>query len=258
MSSEELKTSPQKKPPELSFFTVMISRGLGKVRSFNISFRFLIWSSIVFSLYLIFSVVAINLYFGELRSNKAQSDIVQQLQHEMEETKRALYQAKQRLKLLDEYVYAKSHGPEGVNQLPEKPVVQKKIVENSAMEKYAEPVITIKGLTTKRSNGKLSVKFRLAKAKPGGNQVTGYLFMIAAKSESDLHQIWTHPKVAIKDGVPVSYKHGQLFKVRNYKIIRGKFFFDPRTDTPSLLRIMAYDTSGKLILNKAFTIEEAP
>jgi len=45
--------------------------------------------------------------------------------------------------------------------------------------------------------------------------------------------------------------------VRNYRIIRGKYFLDSETETPSFLKILVYDESGKLILKKEFPIEEA-
>ena len=257
----------EKKRSSDSFFSVMIARGSGKVRSFNISSRLLFWATIVFVLYLVFSAVAISRYFGELRSNTVQLDLLQQLQNEIEDTKKTLYRARQRLKFLEDYIgnsegkeekQVATPGSEIISPVPTNPLIQEETLKRSDEAVPAEPVVDIKNLTTKRSGGRLSVKFRLIKIKPDRNQIKGYIFMIAANNESDPPQLWTYPRAALKNGEPVNYKHGEFFKVRNYRIIRGKYFLDSETETPSFLKILVYDESGKLILKKEVSIEKAP
>jgi len=266
MSSPQAKPQKERKRSSDSFFSVMISRGLGKVRSFNISSRLLFWATVVFVLYLVFSAVAISRYFGELRSNTVQLDLLQQLQNEIEDTKKTLYRARQRLKFLEDYIgnsegkeekQIESPGSEIINPVPANPLIQEETLEMPDEADPAESVVDIKNLTTKRRGERLSVKFRLIKIKPDRDQIKGYIFMIAANGESDPPQLWTHPKAALKNGEPINYKRGQFFKVRNYRIIRGKYFLDSETETPSFLKILAYDESGKLILKKEFSIEEA-
>jgi len=256
----------KKRVSDSSFFTVMISRGLGKVRGFNISSSLVFWSALVLLLYLVFSTVAISRYFGELKSDTAQSDLLQQLQNEIEGTKKTLYQARQRLKFLEDYIVnsqkkqkkqVESPGPEIISPGPANPVIQGKTLGRPDEAVPATSVVDIKNLKTERRGGRLSVKFRLIKIRPERNQIKGYLFMIAANSESAPMQLWTYPKAALENGEPINYKHGQLFKVRNYRIIRGKFFLDSNSEKPSLLKILVYDESGKLILNKEFSIKEA-
>jgi len=255
------------KSSDSSSFTVMISRGLGKVRSFNISSRLLLWSTVVFMLYLVFSTVAITRYFGELRSNTVQLALLQDLQNEIEGTKKTLYRAKQRLKLLEDHIgnsqgkqekQTESLEPGDINPAPTKPVIQEETFTKPDEADPVEPVIEIRNLTTKSRGGRLSVKFRLVKIMPDRNQIKGYIFMIAANNESDSPQLWTYPRAALKNGEPINYKQGEFFKVRNYRIIRGKYFLDSETETPSLLSILVYDESGKLMLKKDFSIEKAP
>ena len=257
----------KKRSSDSSSFTVMISRGLGKVLSFTISSRLLFWATVVFMLYLIFSAFGISLYFGKLKSNTVQLDLLQQMQNEIEDTKRTLYQARQRLKFLEDYIgnsqgkqenQAESPGPEIISPTPTNPVIQEQTPETFDETDPAESVVDIKNLTTKRGWGRISVKFRLIKIRPDRNQIKGYIFMIAANKESDPPQLWTHPKVALKNGEPINYKQGQFFKVRNYRIIRGKYFLDSETETPSLLSILVYNKSGELLLKKEFAIEKAP
>ena len=259
------------KSSDSSSFTVMISRGLGKVRSFNISSRLLLCSTVVFVLYLVFSTVAISRYFGELRSNTVQLKFLQQLQNEIEDTKKTLYRARQRLKLLEDHI-GNSQGKQekqiesletgdikgDIGPVPTTPVIQEGTFTKPDEADPVGPVIEIRNLTTKRKGERLSVKFRLVKIMPDRNQIKGYIFMIAANNESDSPQLWTYPRAALKNGEPINYKQGEFFKVRNYRIIRGKYFLDSETETPSLLSILVYDESGKLMLKKDFSIEKAP
>ncbi|MFH1953651.1 MAG: hypothetical protein ABIL06_18790 [Pseudomonadota bacterium] len=267
MSSDQINPKPEKKgASDSSFFTVMISKGLGKVRSFNISSRLLIWSSVIFALYLIISVVVMNLYVDEFKAKNVQMDLLQQLQDQIEDTKSALFRAKQRLRFLEDYI-CKSQGnqrkeaeapqPEVPDPVPSIPVAREKTQKKSEKEKPIESVLNIEKLTTSQAGERLSVKFRLVKVKPDiKEEVSGYIFIIASNNKSGTLQSWPHPKAALKDDVPVNYKQGQVFKVRNYRIIRGNFFIDSETERPSFLKILAYDTSGKLILKKVFAIEK--
>ena len=253
------------KSSDSSSFTVMISRGLGKVRSFNISSRLLLWSTVVFMLYLVFSTVAITRYFGELRSNTVQLALLQDLQNEIEGTKKTLYRAKQRLKLLEDHIgnsqgkqekQTESLEPGDINPVPAKPVIQEETFTKPDEADPVGPVVEIRNLTTKSRGGRLSVKFRLVKITPDRNQIKGYIFMIVANNASDPQQLWTYPRAALKNGEPINYKQGEFFKVRNYRIIRGKYFLDSKTETPSLLKILVYNKSGELLLKKEFAIEK--
>ena len=257
------------KSSKSSSFTVMISRDLGKVRSFNISSRLLLWSTVVLVIYLVFSTVAITRYFGELRSNTVQLALLQELQNEIGNTKKTLYRARQRLKFLEDYVGSpkgkqeeqtepleQGDIKEDINPAPAKPVIQEEAFTKPDKEDPVEPVVEIRNLTTKNMGGRLSIKFRLVKITPGRNQIKGYVFMIAANNESDPPQLWTYPGTVLKNGEPINYKQGELFKVRNYRIIRGKYFLDSKTEKPSLLKILVYNKSGELLLKKEFHIDK--
>ena len=270
MLFSRVKQLLERKKSSASSFSVMISRGLGKVRSFNISSRLLFWAGLVFVLYMVFSAVAISRYFGELRSNTVRLDLLQQLQDEIDGTKKTLYRARQRLKFLEDYIgnsqIKQKQQVESLEQedmkgnlspVPSKPLIQEETFARPDKADPMGPVVEIRNLTTKRRGGRLSVKFRLVKIMPDRNQIKGYIFMIAANNGSDPPQLWAHPKAALKNGEPINYKRGQFFKVRNYRIIRGKYFLDSETETPSLLKILVYDESGELLLKKEFAIEKA-
>ena len=171
------------------------------------------------------------------------------------------------MKFLEDYIdnskgkqekQVESPGSEIINPIPTNPVIQEEALESPYVADPVEPVVDIKNLTTKRSGDRLSVKFRLIKIRPDRDQIKGYIFMLATNGESEPPQLWTYPKAALKNGEPVNYKHGEFFKVRNYRIIQGKYFLDSETETPSFLKILVYDESGELIFKKEFPIEKAP
>ena len=158
----------EKKRSSGSSFSVMIARGSGKVRSFNISSRLLFWAAIVFVLYMAFSAVAITRYFGELGSSAVQLDLLQQLENEIEGTKKTLYRAKQRLKLLEDHAGTAQEKQEkqtesleqedineDINPAPTKPVIEEKTFEKSDKAGPVEPVVEIRNLTTKRRGGEV-------------------------------------------------------------------------------------------------------
>jgi hypothetical protein len=170
MTPKHIRFRPEKKIPELTSFTVMISRGMGKVRSFSFSSRFLFWASVIFTLYIVVSAVGISLYLKGLWNETVQSDRVKQLAYETEETKRSLYQARQRLKLLEETIYnlrgkekkeAGTPRPGASRPVREESMARERSQDIPVEEASSESPLAIEQLTTQRSGERLSVKFRL-------------------------------------------------------------------------------------------------
>ncbi|MBW2353308.1 MAG: hypothetical protein JRF51_08800 [Deltaproteobacteria bacterium] len=263
-----LKRKPERteKGSSHSFFSVMVLRGLGRVRTFNISSRLLIGAGVAVGLYTVLSLVAIFHYFGDLGTRGDRLDLLAQLEHEIEVTKKKLYGARQRLKFLEDYVggaegkdgkQTERPGPEMTEPAPVEGKSREKNLKPAERGGPSGPVVGVRNLTTRKTGNRLSVKFRLVKVKPDGNQTTGYIFMIASDTASDPPRLWSHPRTTLKNGEPVDYKQGQVFKVRNYRTIRGKYSFDSETETPSLLTILVYDESGRLTLRKRFPIEDS-
>ena len=116
------------KTPRSSDLTVMILGRVGKSRSFKISSRIFFWACLFFAAYIITSVLVFNGFFSELRSNRNQQDLLDQLQQEIKGAKKELNISKQHLDLLEQAIYdltasrekhAETFVPE--NSTPEKP-----------------------------------------------------------------------------------------------------------------------------------------
>ena len=261
MTSYNQKAQTAKgKRPHGSAFQIMVSRGGGKVRSFSLSPFILLISSIFFALFIIASVFIINDYFFKLRENRAQLKKIEQLNVQLENTRRSLFRYEQRLALLEKH----GHNAKAVPEISRKSVQSeeagsKKVedseeidAENELKEEPGETNVEIKDLAIRKDDSKLTVRFKIVNANQADRPLRGYVHIIVTDKESDPSQLWTYPKVALRDGLPINYKRGRLFVIKRFRTIRGEFFLDSNTETPLSLKVLVFNQDGNLILQKEF------
>lgn len=250
-----------------SQLTLMVTRGMGKVRTFKISSRVLFWSSLFFVFYIIASILVFNKYFDELRARRDQAGQLEQIEAEIEETKRELYRSKQRLAFLEDYFYDPKPGEERRDQStgPETGGQEGAALRMANLAEGSEPaqravkdprevLVEIKDLDVRRRGRGLTVGFRLTKKQRDRKALSGYVHIIAMNKGPNTTQFWTYPKVALRNGLPVNYKHGERFRIRNFKMIRGRYFFDSDSQFPSHVKVLVYSQGGELILREEFKI----
>jgi len=253
----------KEKRPHDAAFHVMVSRGVGKVRSFSLSPRILLVSVLFFACYIIVSLFVINGYFIKLRTNKAQLTKIDRLQKQVENTRKLLYQSEQRVILLKKHD-KNSRSDVVISLEPVRPenIELKKgeeaghIKAEDALEgSPQEATVEINDLTTQQKEGKLTVSFRIINTDQGDTPLRGYVHIIVIDKESDPLQLWTYPKVALRDGVPINYKRGLLFVIKNFRTIRGRFSLDSHEGSALSLKILVYNQSGNQILQRDFEVE---
>ncbi|MBN1278110.1 MAG: hypothetical protein JXA35_11540 [Deltaproteobacteria bacterium] len=262
-------TLDKKAPPHSSEMTVMIVRGVGKVRSFKLSTRFLFWSLLFFVLYIIASVIIINEYFSEIRKSRIHSGQHQQLKQEFEEKEKELYRTNQHLAFLKDYINKIESGetanlepPEIKREKPEAEIpepypgsgeVDEVTVERETVHSEPEKdAVDIKDFNFKQEGAELTVDFRLINTGQSKDAVSGYVHIIAVDDKEDSQQFWASPKVLMQEGVPVNYKQGQLFVIKYFKEIRGRYLFETADVSPSFIKVLVYNRSGDLILERVF------
>lgn len=257
---------PEKKASSHSpRLTVMIVKRVGKARSFRISSRILLWSSVFFVLYLIVSVIVFNKYFDELRLKRHRSEQLKRLAHGIEDTKKTLYRSQQDLVVLRDYIDYRQGRKEGheqrsqaqeVNRTSAQPRVESESAER--VEKgFQHTLVEIKDLSVKKKGTKVKVSFSLVNGNEGKGPVSGYVHLIATNRESDPPQLWTFPKIALRNGVPINYKGGQAFKINRFKTVQGRYFLNTEREFPSSLKILVYNEAGTLILEKEFQVDKS-
>lgn len=251
-----------------SDLTVMILGKVGKSRSFKISSRIFFWACLFFVAYIITSVLVFNGYFSELRSKRSQQGFLDQLQREIKDTKKELHISKQHLVLLEKAVYemsaslekpAKTAIPETTVPKKSKPEVETAFTEKieKASQASVYDIVDIKDLETRREETMLKVNFKLVNVHQDESPVSGYVHIIAMNKDAHPPQLWTYPKVTLKNGLPVNYKRGQLFFIKRFKTIRGEYYIDSETEYPSAVKVVVYDHPGTLIFQKEFEVKNA-
>ena len=248
-----------------SRLTVMFVKRMGKVRSFDISSGVLLGSSLFFISYIIFSLIVINKYFDERRLREDRSTRIERLEHSIEETKRNLYRSQQNLMLLEDYIYnlraekqnqAELPAPDKASQVNPAPAVTSQPTEKAEKESQ-RPLVDIRDLAIKKEGTRVTVRFSLVNEDRPERPVSGYAHVIATNKESDPPQLWTFPKVALRNGVPIDYKGGQPFKIRRFKTILGRYFLNAEAEFSSSVKVLVYNETGDLILTKELDLDRA-
>ena len=86
----------------------------------------------------------------------------------------------------------------------------------------------------------------------------GYVYIMAKNQQSPPRQEWTYPQVKLVNGIPETFKRGQVFLIQRFKPIQGKLTVGSGQDAPTILEILVYDQTGNIMLHKDFEIDYAP
>jgi hypothetical protein len=278
MAPTESEIPPvRKKPRDEDRLTIMIIRSLGRVRSFKISPVIVFFAGLFLILYIPFSVFIINHYIGLYRANRTHSTEVEQLEEEVIKGQKDLGRVRQKVVLLEDYI-RHLEGPEG-QQIEKRPPPEKantkekntprKVeiireqtvisdVESPAADSEEEikPIgaVDIKEMIIQREGARMNVEFKLVNMSPGETAVGGYIHMIAMGNDPNPPPEWTFPRVQLEQGIPVNFRRGQLFLIQRFKPVHGRFFLAPDSEPPTALKVLVYDQSGLLILEREFEV----
>ncbi len=246
----------KKKPRGPLPFTIMVMGRSGKVRSFGLSRRLLFWAALFFLAYLPLSVLAINRYLELRRSHSIQADTVSLLEKEIEDHRKAMARSNQHLAFLQNYVRQLEETSEQAieSSKPEKPAAKR--AESSPVEKAPKgrEVVAIEDLIIQKQGSRMLVSFRLTNMQPGDSTVGGYLYILAKGTLSDPPKEWVYPQGKVVNGFPENYRNGQVFTIQKFKPIQGRFNLGSGSETPASVRVLIYDPSGAIILQKDFEV----
>jgi hypothetical protein len=272
MEDPEKSATPRVKKEKLqkgrrpSDFYIMISKGIGKIRSFSLSSHILYMSALFFVVYIIASIFVFHGYFDKLREAEDQSQKIQRLTKQLESTRMALYRSKQRLVLYE------GHGQQDKTSDESSPsplgnaettahdsnlAGSFEPAEGSEPQSESQSVeakVEIQDPAIQREEERLTVSFKIAKTDESEEPLRGYIHIIATDKEADPPQYWTYPKVELRDGLPIDYKRGLLFIIKHFRTIKGEYLLDSNTASPLLLKILVYNQTGQLMIQKEFEV----
>lgn len=252
----------KKKPHREKRFTVMIMGNLGRVRSFEVSPRIVFWTALFLILYIPLSVFFINRYFVLRSAHNNQATALNLLEKEATKDQKALLRSKEHIAFLEEYIDSLERDQEKESQPARKETSETAASSMVAVNttKAEQPlsqnagIVSIENMVITKDNSRIEVEFRLVNTQQGEEAVGGYVHIIA-RAEGDNPKLWTFPYERLVNGLPENYRRGQLFLIKWFKPVQGRFDLPPHSDPPSSIKILVYDQSGILILEDEFEVK---
>ena len=124
------------------------------------------------------------------------------------------------------------------------------ITEDKKYEEKEPKIVDVEDLSIKKEDGKLTVDFKLVKKASGGNPVRGYVHVIAVGQKPDDMNQWAYPEDNAQNGHAPDFRQGSTFRIQRFKRIKEEFIINPGSEAPAAIRIMVFDKSGTLLLEK--------
>jgi len=252
----------KKKPQRENRFTVMIMGSLGRVRSFEISPRIVFWTTLFLVLYIPLSVFLINRYFVLRSVHQHESAKLSVLEKDATKHQKALLRSREHIAFLEEYIATLEKGelqesPSDSTKEPKTASTDRVGVTTKAKEKSFKNagIVRIEDMVITKEDSRLEIEFRLVNTHQGEEAVGGYVHIIAKEGGRDNPQLRTFPYEELVNGIPENYRRGQLFLIKWFKPVLGRFDLMPESDPPSSLLILVYDRSGVLILEEEFEVQ---
>lgn len=231
----------------VSRLTVMIFGTAGRVFSFEISSVIFTGALMFLLLYIVASVIVINDYFDKRHLAHTQEKKLESLHQDMKETQKNLYQSRQRVILLRDFI-AKRESSGG-----EKPEEEETGREKRSVGAQAE-VISLSNFELRRDGANLRISFRIYNEQNEENPASGYIHIIAMDHMSNPSRSWTFPDIRLKDGLPVDYRKGQRFYIHRFKVVRARIPLNAGGESARCIKVLVYDRAGTLLKERMFEV----
>jgi hypothetical protein len=237
---------------------IMVTRGVGRVRSYDISPRILIFVIIFIVLYFTMSIFFIHGYLHQRQVNINLDNKLRQLERRQIEKEKALNLARNETDKLKDVIKNLEREPnrelgitKGDNFIDKatKYDTGKTTIDTYQKDKQKN-IVDIEDIAIRRESGKLTVNFKLVKVKSGEDPVMGYIHILAIGQNSDEINERTYPQEKIQNEVPISSRQTSTFSIQRFKLVKHEFILDGSSEPPSSIKILVYDKSGMLLLEK--------
>ena len=262
MAPAEWEKKPVKKKPERdSRLTVVIMRSVGRVRTFKISSGIFFGALLFIIIYIPLSTFVINKYMDLRRAQTNQSRQIKKLEEDVFRGKQDISRYQKDVALLEDYIrYLEEPQPPKQASTSAGTVTQRgetqiaEAVSRDEDEGSPPSVVDIKDMLIQTQGHRMTVDFKLVKQDPDETAIQGYIHMIALDSYDTPPPERTFPRVTLRDGTPVNFRRGQLFLIQRFKPVQGKFYLAPNLAPPTAVKVLVYDQSGELILEKTYEV----
>ena len=238
--------------------TVMVMGKVGKVRSFRLSRRLLFWALLFFAAYLPFSVYLVNRHFDLSHRNRDRQNKIELLEKDLTRSAQALSRSREHILFLEDYIFQMENRDERTSQ-PAKPQAKKAeevaaTPPDAKVREKEQAIVSVENLVMEKQEGALGVHFKIVNLLPGEAPVGGYVHLAAKGEGGTVRPEWTYPQVNRVEGLPESFRRGQMFLIQRFKPMEGKLPVGLGPDAPTLLEILVYDQAGGIMLQKEYLI----
>ena len=266
MGSDQKEIEPIKERPiNPRELTVMVIRSVGKIHSFKISRRIILWTSLIFLAYTLVSLYTLSNFFYLRSRYNVQSEKLEQLEKEHNENLKALNLTKEYVTGLEEYIKKAGDLKIEGNQSVQKDDSITKAIDIIKMDsdkkdegkQRPQRTVDIKDPIIKKEGSGISVDITLVNTIPEENAIEGYLHIIAMDTKNNFLQEWSNPRDKLENGFPVDFRLGQSFFIQRFKSYHRQFNVSSNSGLPKAIRVLVYDRSGELILKKEFEVDNA-
>ncbi|MBN1102729.1 MAG: hypothetical protein JXL84_04855 [Deltaproteobacteria bacterium] len=239
--------------------TVMLMGEVGRTRSFQVSPRLLLWGTLFMAAYILLSLFTINRYLELRRTVISQQEEIGRIEEENASNRKSLLRARQHVALLEDYVRRSEERPEE----PPSPGKAASTREGSGIalspgtprpgeEKPSgdSGIVDVVDMVIQREGSKMKVSFKLVNTQQGDAAAGGYVHLIALDGKSSPAKEWPYPQQTLERGVPANYRKGHVFYIQRFKQISARFNLGSPSESPTVIKVLAYDQAGELILEK--------
>jgi hypothetical protein len=260
----------KEKSPDSKEFTIMLIGSIGKIRSFKISRKSLLYILGCLCLYLLISIIVISLYFGLYTEHRKQAIAFKSLESELREKTKTLDQNRLYIEGIEDYI--KNHPRESNNRENRDKPKDIDSKQNNAYPDQDKEIgkdktdpeaiqtnpVDVKDIKFRIDKPGLFFEYKLANNLADKGPAEGYIHIIALDKNGEYPPEWNKTSGSLKEGIPLDFKNGQEFSIQRFKTYQKQYKMLSDFELPSLIRILVYDRTGQKILEKEIPVIDVP
>lgn len=254
-SEQRITLSLKENVPGSKEITIMIIGSIGRIRSFTISRRILLWSSICLSLYILISLFIVFWFVDTSSRYRNQAEMIKENEERYNGIEKDLLKAQQYAANLEEYIKT-SWGQKETDEEEGQAVDSSNSSDTEKGREQTANYIGIEGLSIRRLESGVVVDFRLVNMNSEDVAIEGYMHLIVGDENNNFPPVWNSPSREIKDGLPSDFRRGERFVIQRFKQYHREFSSDTSSGMPSTISILVYDFSGNLIQKSVHDVND--
>jgi len=253
-SDQKISQSIKENSPGAEEITIMIMGNIGRIRSFTVSRRILLWVLLSLFFYIILSLFIINRFIDIRSRYKTIANKQKEIEEKYDGMEKDLLSAQQHAANLESYfkkMEGKNTGSETQASVQNSPSQDRETGSTPGTgSDVTSKFVDIEGLNIRKVDSGVVIDFKLVNMNSGEKAMEGYMHILVSDRNNNFPSVWNAPSRDVKNGIPSEFRSGEHFVIQRFKQYHREFMSDNSTETPSNIIILAYDMSGNLIIKK--------